>query len=390
MHELGALLSSLDYTKYGRFAACLLLWTLASALPNNAATRDVRPADCVLVVVNRRSADSMRIGDTYLRARAIPADHLCRLDVTTDEEISRDVYIHGVEQPITACLSAQKLTEQVLYIVTTLHVPLKIAGSGDAAHTTQAAVDSELAALYGRLHGALIPYEGLYRNPYFAKWGTVFRHPDVPIYMVTRLAGYDFADVARSIENALAAKNRGKVVIDVRADEITPGNSWLRLAAKRVPLDRLVLDDSAKVLYDQTDVIAYASWGFNDPDRRRRLLGFKWLPGAIMTEFVSTNARTFLRPPATWTLGNWKDTATWFSGSPQDMSADEIHEGVTGVTGHVFEPYLELNPRPDILIPAYIDGRNLAESFYLSVPAISWQNVMIGDPLCTLRPISAP
>jgi hypothetical protein len=49
-----------------------------------------------------------------------------------------------------------------------------------------------------------------------------------------------------------------------------------------------------------------------------------------------------------------------------------------------------LNPRPDILIPAYIDGRNLAESFYLSVPAISWQNVMIGDPLCTLRPISAP
>ena len=386
MHALGALLSSLNYTKCGRYAVTSLLLALGLA----AAAPEVPSPGCVLVVVNRRSVDSVRIGETYLRARAIPARNLCRLDTTTDEEISRDVYIHEVEQPIAACLSAQKLTEQVLYIVTTLHVPLKIAGSGDAAHTTQAAVDSELAALYGRLHGALIPYEGPYRNPYFAKWDAAFRHPDVPIYMVTRLAGFDYADVAQLINHSLAARNRGKVVIDVRADENTAGNAWLRLAAKRVPLDRLILDDSAKVLYDQTDVIAYASWGFNDPDRHRRTLGFKWLPGAIMTEFVSSNARTFLRPPDTWTLGNWKDTATWFSGSPQDLSADEIHEGVTGITGHVYEPFLGFNPRPEILIPAYLGGRNLAESFYLAVPAISWQNVMIGDPLCTLRPAMLP
>ncbi len=325
-----------------------------------------------------------------MRARGIPGANLCRLDVTTDEEISRDVYIHSVEQPVVECLRSRKLTEQALYIVTTLHVPLKIAGSGDAAHTTQTAVDSELAALYARLHGALIPYDGPYRNVYFGQWGSPFRHPEVPLYMVARLAGYDYADVAREIDNALAARNRGKVVIDVRADENTPGNSWLRLAAKRVPLDRLILDDSANVLYDQTDVIAYASWGFNDPDRHRRMLGFKWMPGAIMSEFVSSNARTFLRPPAAWTLGNWKNPATWFAGSPQDLSADEIHEGVTGITGHVYEPYLGFNPRPDILIPAYLSGRNLAESFYLSIPAISWQNVLIGDPLCRLQPASLP
>ncbi len=381
VHALGALLSSLDYTKYGRLAACWIVLGLAV----DAAPQEVRAPESVLVVVNRRSAVSLRIGDYYMRARGIPASHLCRLDVTTDEEISRDVYIHSVEQPIAACLGAQKITESVLYIVTTLHVPLKIAGSGDPAKTTQAGVDSELAALYGRLHGAMIPYEGPFRNPYFGKLDTLFRHPDVPLYMVTRLAGYDFDDVARTIDRALAARDRGKVVIDVRADENTPGNAWLRLAAKRVPYDRLVLDDSAKVLYDQTDVIAYASWGFNDPDRHQRMLGFQWLPGAIMSEFVSSNGRTFLRPPAAWTLGNWKDPGTWFAGSPQDLSADEIHEGVTGITGHVFEPYLAFNPRPDILIPAYLGGRNLAESFYLSIPAISWQNVMIGDPLCTLR-----
>jgi len=37
--------------------------------------------------------------------------------------------------------------------------------------------------------------------------------------------------------------------------------------------------------------------------------------------------------------------------------------------------------RPDILFPAYLAGFNLAEAFYLSTPALSWQTVIIGDPL---------
>ena len=106
-----------------------------------------------------------------------------------------------------------------------------------------------------------------------------------------------------------------------------------------------------------------------------------------MTEYVSTNARTFQRPPSTWELGtSWTDaTQHWFK-SPQSLTADYILEGVTGASGHVYEPYLSYSPRPDILLPAYFSGRNLAESYYLSIPALSWQNVVIGDPLCALRP----
>jgi uncharacterized protein (TIGR03790 family) len=54
------------------------------------------------------------------------------------------------------------------------------------------------------------------------------------------------------------------------------------------------------------------------------------------------------------------------------------------VAGHVDEPYLSFTPRPDLLLPAYFSGRNLAESFYLALPALSWQNVIIGDPLCSI------
>jgi len=48
----------------------------------------------------------------------------------------------------------------------------------------------------------------------------------------------------------------------------------------------------------------------------------------------------------------------------------------------VSEPFLDATIRPDILFPAYVAGFNLAEAFYLAMPAVSWQTIVIGDPLC--------
>jgi Tfp pilus assembly protein PilF len=38
--------------------------------------------------------------------------------------------------------------------------------------------------------------------------------------------------------------------------------------------------------------------------------------------------------------------------------------------------------RPQILFPAYLSGFNLIEAFYLAIPHLSWQTIVIGDPLC--------
>ena len=104
-----------------------------------------------------------------------------------------------------------------------------------------------------------------------------------------------------------------------------------------------------------------------------------------MTEFVSTDGRTFERPSARWTPGDsWSNPLRFFAGSPQALAADYILEGATGASGHVDEPYLTMTPRPDLLLPAYYKGRNLAESYYLAIPALSWQNIVLGDPLCSL------
>ena len=156
------------------------------------------------------------------------------------------------------------------------------------------------------------------------------------------------------------------------------------MAAILLPPGRVILDESKTVLYGQKDVIGYASWGSNDDNRKQRRLGFQWLPGAIATEFVSTNARTLKRPPEDWTYGKWRDKTHQFAGSPQGLSADLLHEGATGASGNVYEPYLIACARPDYVLPAYFQGRNLAESYYISLRLLSWQGVVFGDPLCSL------
>jgi tetratricopeptide (TPR) repeat protein len=120
-----------------------------------------------------------------------------------------------------------------------------------------------------------------------------------------------------------------------------------------------------------------------------RTFGFGFVPGAIAGMFVSTDARTFREPPAGWATGPWIDRTKFFAGSPQSLSGDLIREGVTGVAGHVAEPYLDASIRPNILFPAYLSGFNLAESFYLAMPFVSWQTVVVGDPLCAPFPRKA-
>lgn len=344
--------------------------------------------DQVLVISNRSSAISRQIAAYYMHRRAIPASHLCEIDAPEQETIDRQTYEARVAGPVGRCLQERKLTETALYLVAAQGVPLRVEGSGSGMKTERASVDSELCLLYSDLKGVPHPLSGPLNNPFYRHKESPFRHPDFPIYLVTRLAGYDFADVKALIDHAIQARNLGRFVIDLNNSGDGEGNDWLRTAALLLPESRLVFDASTTVLYRQTDVIASASWGSNDENRHERNLGYKWLPGAILTEYVSTDGRTFQRPPGTWRLGKWEDKSTYFAGTPQSLIADYIHEGVTGASGHVYEPFLQFTPHPDQLLPAYYKGRNLAESFYLAIPGLSWQNIVVGDPLCSLGPPS--
>jgi len=358
----------------------------ASLLLAVAAGAAAQTPDQVLVVVNEKSRVSREIGEYYLHKRDIPLANLCTIRTEPVELIDRDVYNQQIDKTIGQFLLKQHLVDKILYIVLTSGVPLGINGNGEALQSDASSVDSELTLLYKRLHGVVTPLAGPIENPFFRQRDTPFRHPLFPIYLVTRLDGYNMADLKALVDHSLEARNTGKFAIDLREDNDTPGNQWLRAAALLLPKDRVVLEETGKVLTDVQDVIGYASWGSNDKAHRQRYLRFKWLPGGIATEFVSTDARTFQEPPAKWQIGTWADHGSYFADSPQSLTGDFIHEGASGASGQVFEPYLSFCPRPDFVLPAYYSGRTLAESFYMGIPGLSWMNVVIGDPLMRLKP----
>ena len=338
----------------------------------------------VLLVVNRADRLSRRIADYYIPKRGIPLKNVCTLSIAQEnEEISWSGYVDQVERPIAAFLAKANLRDQVLYIVTTMGVPLKVAGGGKELGAEYGAVDSELTLLYAKMNGQKFPRAGPVNNPFYRQKDP-FTHPRFPIYLVTRLAGYDFDDVKGIIDRSLAARLQGRFVFDLKSGDDAAGNNWLRRAANALPPGRVVMDESGKVLLGQKNVIGYAGWGSNDPNRHQRNLGFQWLPGAIVIEYVSTDGRTFQKPPDNWNISTWQDPAHWFAGAPQTLAADYIHEGATGCSGHVYEPLLEFTPHPDEVFPAYFGGRNLAESYYIGIRGLSWQNIVVGDPLCKL------
>jgi uncharacterized protein (TIGR03790 family) len=336
----------------------------------------------LLVVGNSRSAVSKSVAEYYARARQIPARQVLLLPMREEEEISREEYSREIERPVGEFLKRRGWVERILGIVTTAGVPLKIRGGGGMG-SEGAAVDSELAALYGVLKGQKRALSGAMKNPYFGESGA-FRHPEHAMYLVARLGGYTFADIRAMIDRSKGARNRGVVVLDLKSYELDDGNAWLKDAARRVPRGRALVDESTAVVRGVKDVIGYASWGSNDPSRKERDMGFGYLPGAVVTEYVSTDGRTLKEPPAGWRLGSWKDRATHWAGSPQSLAADFIRQGATAATGHVYEPYLAFTPRPQILFENYLKGRSLGESYYASIPALSWMNVLLGDPLCRL------
>jgi uncharacterized protein (TIGR03790 family) len=81
---------------------------------------------------------------------------------------------------------------------------------------------------------------------------------------------------------------------------------------------------------------------------------FEWQPGAIGYHVVSSKL--------------------WYNSMLKD--------GITATLGPVYEPYLQAFPIPEIFFGYLIDGHlTLVECYMVSLPYLSWQMVLFGDPL---------
>jgi uncharacterized protein (TIGR03790 family) len=348
-------------------------------------------AENVAVVINEASAESRQIGEYYVKARGIPADNVFRIKTTTDESIQPAAYVASIQVPVASALLRNNLFDRILYIVLTKGVPLRVLGTGGPEGTVSS-VDSELTLLYRRLTGRSVLTRGKIANPYYLGSRPVseakpFTHRDQDIYLVSRLDAFTVDEAISLVTKAAQPSRDGRVVLDQRDALVNrTGEDWMSLAAQNLTKDgfgsRVTLETTPKPARGISPVIGYFSWGSTDPQNRVRSMKMDFSPGALAATFVSTDARTFKEPPADWVPTNVNDRALFFGGSPQSLIGDLIREGATGVAGQVSEPYLESAVRPDVLFPAYLSGFNLIESFYLAIPHLSWQTVVVGDPLC--------
>ena len=346
----------------------------------------------VLLVINDNSPESQRVGEYYAKVRKVPATNVVHLRTLTQETIERVIYEGTIEGPIGTAIARERLQDRILYVVLTKGVPLRVLGSV-GPKGTMASVDSELTLLYRRMVGQPLHFEGGVPNPYFLGDKDVaeakpFTHRENDVLLVTRLDAYTADEAIALIDKGLAPSHSGRIVLDQRAALTNrTGEDWLELASKRLTAEghgeSVLLETTPKPARDVKEVLGYSSWGSTDPQNRVRSYGMSFVPGAIAANLVGTDGRTFRAPPESWVpTGDSANRASWYGGSPESLIGDLIREGVTGISGDVAQPLLNGVVRPQILFPAYLSGFNLVESYYLATPYLSWQTIVVGDPLC--------
>jgi uncharacterized protein (TIGR03790 family) len=367
----------------------LLLTALIIIAP--AAAAMAQSAENVAVVINDLSPDSQRIGEHYARTRGVPPSNVLRIQTTPNDSIERDTYVRTIERPLGRAITRAALQDRLLFIVLTKGVPLRIVGTA-GLQGSSASVDSELTLLYRRLTGQAVPPDGAIDNPYFLgthelREARPFSHREHDIYLVTRLDAFTVDEALALVDRAQTPRAQGQIILDQRADPPASeiGDEWLQLAARRLTAQgheqRVLLETTPKAVRGVDAVVGLYSWGAADPEHRTRVTGMKFVPGAIAANLASLDARTFRLPPAAWQPTASVDRAAWFEGSGDALIGDLIREGVTGVSGQVGEAFRRGAVRPEILFPAYVAGFTLAEAFYLALPTLSWQAVVVGDPL---------
>ena len=95
-----------------------------------------------------------------------------------------------------------------------------------------------------------------------------------------------------------------------------------------------------------------------------------------------------IRPHMDWVNGSIADTAVstggrsfnWGTAYGQSLVADLLEDGVSGVKGYVYEPYLTAVGLPSTFMPTYASGYNLAESHAAANLYTGWMAVVVGDP----------
>lgn len=365
-------------------------------LAGNALAGGADEASRVVLVANRADPDSQRIAEHYALRRGVPVANIISLDMPMQETITWREFVLSIWQPLQDELVDREWIDgiamslhddygrrkiafsghRISYLVLCRGVPLRIKheptlmsevkGLTDRAQfrTNRSSVDSELSLLAAGNYNinAFIP------NPLFRKESPAELILE-NVVRVSRLDGPTAKDVFGMIDGALQAEREG-LVGRAYVDSQGPyprGERWLKRTAKVFrDLNFPLTERDETGTFPQNarfDAPAlYAGWYTTNADGPFTLPGFRFAPGAVAMHIHSYSAHT-LR----------SDSKSW--------CGPLLARGAVATCGAVYEPYLELMHHPDLLFKGLAEGMTLGEAGYYAVSVLSWQNVLIGDPL---------
>lgn len=383
------------------WAAVAFAWLLALG-PIVARAADDR-AQRVIVLANSDDPDSLRIAHHYARARGVPAANVVGLKLSLAETIAWREFVATLWQPLVDELMRGKwidaipmdLTDpagrrkyaphghRIAALVVCRGVPLKVAHepalyeemppfpARPELRTNAGAVDAELSLLALPNYGI----NAFQPNPLFLN-ERPGRYDESQVVKVARLDGPTAEDALALVDRALEAERQGlagRAYVDV-GDRDPIGNAWLDAAAGQLRVLGFDLDvDREPATLPATARIdapaLYFGWYASDLNGPFALPGFRFPAGAVALHIHSYSAATLRSPTQGWT-------------------GPLVARGVTATVGNVNEPYLQFTHQPHLLLQALARGVTLAEAAYFALPVLSWQAILIGDPL--YRPFAVP
>jgi len=374
----------------------------------------------VLVIANRNAAKSQGLATWYMEKRHIPKENLLLVFVTDKETCSRDAYLQKIVPPVRRALEKNR---KINAIVTMYGLPLKISSPGmtkgeqtrmdrltskkknfntlkeknglltekqknalnqinkkikqlKTSTDKTASLDSELMLVKKNTYkiNFWIP------NPFFLPWRsqeTAIDKSDV--IMVSRLDGADASIVKRIVNDSIEAETKGlsgTAYFDARWKN--PGqkkvsgyglyDKSIHNAADSLKKEglKVVLDDKQNLFQpgDCPNAALYCGWYriANYVD------AFTWEKGAVGFHIASSECTTLKR----------KSSNVWCK--------KMLDKGIAATIGPVGEPYVQSFPLPEIFFDFLTQGKlTLAESYLISLPYLSWKQVLVGDPLYRVK-----
>jgi len=347
------------------------------------------------VIFNPDFPGSAELASYYAEQRHIPRERVIGLHCSKEDSISRGEFESQLRGPLLQLFesrhwwnaeppmpgksvtgdglaSTAPTSSKVRVLVLMRGVPFQIRRAAQKPRQSEedeASVDSELTVL--GLNKP--PVKGGLRNPYFDQQT---RFPQAQnssgLLLVGRLDGPDDATVKRMIDDAIYAEQTGllgRAVIDLalKTGAYQEGEDWLKNSAESyrragIPV---FIDRSAGVLregWPLPDTIFYFGWYTDHLIGALASPSFRFKRGAIACHLHSFSASVIRSHDKAW-------------------AGPLLSHGAAVTFGNVFEPYLALTMHFDIFNKRLLEGFTVGEAAWNATPALSWMNVVLGDPL---------